>query len=291
MKIFKLDFKDIKILLIEIYLISMSFFIIGIFFYYRIFMKRFEYSLEMLKLNLNLKYFILCSFFFLFHVFLICFILIKILKKNKAESLVFLYTKKISDIFIYHPLDYAVTKISPYIPYSGTLIINYCYFFRQNMFRLFLTKVLCFIFYFLPKIFMALLFVIEIIYYNKVKYFIMFILIFVIPYIYILFLTLSEKFYDNNMPTVEENIVVTPVGLPNAYGVFTKFNFKLKENTGYTQKDLPEIIDAWDVLFYILNLNAMIREFILNYGFYITLVTSSCYSLGFGYQLYYFVFL
>lgn len=117
------------------------------------------------------------------------------------------------------------------------------------------------------------------------------ILVFIIPYIYLLFLILSEKFYENNMPTVEENICVTPIGLPNTYGVFSNHKFQLKENTGYTKNDLPKLIDAWDVLFYILNLNAIIRQVISDLSSYITLFTSFCYGLALGYQLCYFVFL
>lgn len=292
MKIFDLKFNPIKKLLTECYLILMSCLILSIFFYYRIIMKRFEYSLELLKFNLTLKYLIICSFFLLLHILIICFILIHLVNKiKKTDSKINFYLKEIVEILVYKPLNYIIKKISPYVPYSGTLIINYCYFFRKNAFRLFLTKILCFIFYFLPRIFMALLFFIEIVYYHQVKYFITFILIFLIPYIYLIFLKLSEIFYDNNMPEVEENVFVTPEGLPNAYGVFTNYKFQLKENTGYTEKDLPELIDAWDVLFYILNLNAIIRNFILKIGPYITLLISLCYCLAFSYQLYYFVFI
>jgi hypothetical protein len=139
--------KKISILLQKIYLILMSFIILSLFFYYRIFMKRFEYSLEILKLNLTLKYLILCSFFFFLHIFIICFILIQPRIKKREGFKVLFYIKKINEILVYKPLDYVVTTISPYIPYSGTLIINYCYFFRKNTFRLFLAKVLYFIFY------------------------------------------------------------------------------------------------------------------------------------------------
>ena len=135
----------------------MSFVILSLFFYYRIFRKRVEYSLEILKLNLTPEYLILCSFLFFIHIFIICFISIQLRVKKKESSKILFYMKKINEILVYKPLDYVVTKISPYIPYSGTLIINYCYFFRKNTFRLFLAKVLCFIFYFLPKIFMALI--------------------------------------------------------------------------------------------------------------------------------------
>lgn len=289
MKKFNFNSEKIKLLLNEIYLIVMSLILLSLFFYYRIFMKRLEYSLEILKLNLTIKYLIISFFFFLLQIIILCVALKHILIKKREVSKMLFHLIRINEILIYKPLNYTITKISPYIPYSGTLIINYCYFFRKNTFRLFLAKTLCFMFYFFPRILMALIFVIEIIFFHQIKYFIMCILVFIIPYIYLLFLNLSEKFYEYNMPTVEESIYVTPLGLPNAHGVFSNHDFKLRENTGYTKEDLPDLKDAWDVLFYILNLNAIMRKFISDLSSYITLFTSFCYCLALGYKLYYFI--
>lgn len=292
MKHFDLNLIKIKILFIEIYLVLMSFIILSIFFYYRFIIKRFDYSLEILKNNITFNYLILCFSLMLLHLFILCGIVFQLLNKNKKiDYKIFFYLEKIIEILLYKPVDYAITKISPYIPYSGTLIINYCYFFRKNVFRLFLAKTLCFMLYFSTKIFMALLFLIEVVYYNQVKYFFMLILIFILPYIYLLFLNLSEKFYTNNIQEVEESIIVTAEGIPNSNGVYNNYKIQLKENSGYTEKELPELIDAWDVLFYILNLNAIIRNFMSKVGPYVTLLTSSCYCLAFNYQLYYFLIL
>lgn len=266
----------------------MSFIILSLFFYFRLIMKRSTYSLEILKHNADFKYVLICSFFIALHLFLIFFVIIQLLSRNKkVETRLLLKIRTFSNFVIYKPLDYAITKLSPSIPYSGTLIIKYCYFFRKNNFRLFLCKLLCFCVYFLPRIFMALLFVIEVVSYNQVKLFIMLIIVLVVPYIYLIFLNISEKFHSNNITAIDNALVVTPLGSPNIHGVFLKHKFQIKENSGYTEKDLPEFLDAWDVLFYILNLNAIIRNFIAKTTSYITIITSSCYFTAFSYQLYY----
>lgn len=280
------NIKNIKEFIITFYLFTMSVFIIGIFVYYRIIFKRATYSLDTLKNSVDYIYLFINISFTCLHLFIILSIISTFIIKRKTHTL-FEMLQKVVDILIWKPLNYFLNLISPHIPYSGNLILNYTYFFRKTELRLSLMKFCCFMFYFFPKIMMSSIFFIEIIFYHRLEIFIKYIWIFLIPLIYIIFLNLSEKFYANNIKDIENLLIITPTGDKNIHGVFTAHYFTLKENTGYTADSLKELSECWSILFYIVNLNKITRLFISQKAPYITFLTSCLYLSSFSYKIYY----
>ena len=67
-----------------------------------------------------------------------------------------------------------------------------------------------------------------------------------------------------------------------------KFNQKNK-NDYYTEEDFNEIIETWSLLFYVLNLTQIIRQFIMQISPYLTLTTSSLYLSALMYKMYYLI--
>jgi hypothetical protein len=146
---------------------------------------------------------------------------------------------------------------------------------------------LCFMFYFFPKILMSSVFLFEIIFLHQLKYFLYYFFILLIPIIYIILLNLSEKFYINNISDVLEGLNVKNEGTPNKYGVYTAHTFSIKKESEYTQDDLENLVECWQILFYLNNLNKILRLFINTYALYCTLFTSILYAGTFSYKLYY----
>lgn len=284
MKLFKNKLMQINIT--NIYLFLMSFFIISAFIYIRLILKRSEYSLDILKNNVNFYYFLLCFCIACMHL-IIFIMLIQMLMLKKKESKFSKILKIIMEALVWKPLDYLLEKISPYIPYSGTIIIGYCMFFRENNFRLICMKSLCFICYFLPKICMSFLFFFEIIFYSRLEYFIKFFWVFIIPYIYIVFINLCEHFYKNNITEITSGLIINPTGVPNAHGVYTAHTFQFNEKSNYPKEAFNELVDSWSILFYLLNLNSIIRRLILKITPCISLLTSLLYFCALSYKIYY----
>jgi hypothetical protein len=289
MKIFNKNFTNYSIqqILINVYLSFMSLTIISLFIYFRLIIKRSSYSLEILKEIVGLEYFLLCFILLCLHIFIAFSIIYNSLYTPKNENKLIETVKYIIDLILWKPLMFLLDKSSPHIPYSGTFIIHYCYFFKQNDFTLFLMYLLNFIFYFAPKILMSTLFFIEILFYHQLKIFIQLFWILLLPIIYMIFLNLSEKFYDNNINPVKEPLFVTATGEPNQHGVYTAFIFTLKDKNAYSKEAFQEIVEMWNLLFYLKNLNKMIRIFISQLSPYVTLYTSSIYLIVLSYKIYY----
>lgn len=284
------DFKYNKLIL-EIYLGCMGFFLIAIFIYFRIIMEKSHYSLAILKNDVTFFFLMLNCFFILYHgTIIIMFFYLKFwYNKKKMQVPLIINIKKLFDFFIWNPLTYLLDKISPHIPYSGTLFIYYSHFFIKTDFRIFLLQLLCFSLYMLPRLVMSLIFFYEIIFCNEIKYFSKYFFLFLFPIFYNIFLQLSEKFYINNIDDVYKGLVVTNAGEPNIYGVYTAHNFVIKENSEYAQEDLCNLIECWQVLFYIVNLNAIVREFINKYMYFCILFISCLYLIAFSYQLFFLI--
>lgn len=285
-----MDFNSFKSkYLYNIYLSFMAITIIGLFIYFRFIIKRATYSLEVLKIFADYYYFCICFFFLILHLIIIIIIIYNLCNKDivTKNNKYLQYTTYIIDIIVWKPLYYILKIISPHIPYSGTIIIHYCYFFRKDEFRFFLMKLLCFFCYFFPKIVMSILFVTEIIFYHQLKYSIQFIYILLIPLIYKVFINLAESFYTNNMPDLLDGLIVTVTGTPNSNGVYATHHLLFKENSGYSKEQFPELVENWSILVSLLALNNIIRIFMQQLMPYITILCSSLYLIAFSYKIYF----
>jgi hypothetical protein len=281
------NYDKIKSIIINIYMVLTSSIIIGLFIYFRLIKEYNAYSLENLKGVVNIKYFCFCILMLFLHLIVIISIIYIFKNKEKRKESFFNIFKFIIEILVWKPLDYILIKISPYIPYSGTVIISYCNFFRKNEIRLFLMKFFCIFFYYLPRIIMSILFFTEIIFYHQLKYFFNMIFLLLVPFCYIIFINLCEKFYYNNIENLTNVLLVLPIGEPNKHGVYINYKFSLKPNLTCSDEAFKQLVDSWNLLFYLINLNKIIRNFISNLNLYISLVTSTLYMITFSYKIYY----
>lgn len=273
--------------IINCYFIIMSSIIISLFIYYRIIIKRAEYSLDLLKPLVTYHDLILCISLGLMHLFIILFLLKNMLTKMTNTNFLLNKVQIIANILIWKPLNFLLEEITPYIPLSGTLIIIYCEFFKKSELRVFFMKAICFLFYFLPKIIMSVIFFYEIIFNHSLEIFVKYFLVLLLPFIYILFLNICEKFYSNNIKEIEEGLIITVQGNPNQHGVYTKHKLQFNNKSKYPAESFRELVESWNILFLLLNFNAIIRLFISKTSSYVILVTSTLYLCAFSYKLYY----
>ena len=117
----------------EIYLLLMSSIIISLFIYYRLILKRSTYSLETLKYKVDLTYLLIDFGFITLHLFIIITIIYNLIVSKKEDNKIITYVKHIIDIIIWKHLTYFLDLLVPHIPYSGTFIISYTYFFRKKI--------------------------------------------------------------------------------------------------------------------------------------------------------------
>lgn len=270
----------------------MSIFILSLFFYLRFIIKRSEYSLEGLKKTCSFSYFVLCLFGILLHLTILIIIIYNIFfsKKQKKKHKILIFFNELSQILIWKPLDHLLKTLSPHIPYSGTFIIKYVQFFKKSILRIYIMKSLTIILYFFPRIFMSVLFCIEILVFNKIEFCIKLVWLLIIPFLYIFFINLCEHFFNNNLKDVLEGLEVTPTGLPNPNGVYTNHIFKIKKDSGFSVENLDDLKDNWTLLFYLTNLTEMIRIFIAKYSPFISMFNSILFLVSLSYKFYYIYF-
>jgi len=207
-------------------------------------------------------------------------------KQKKTSNKYMLFLQKIIMELFWKPLNYIYEKIAPDLPYSGIILVKYAhYFIKQNQV---IQKSIPLIFYFMPRILISLSFFIELVFYNRVHFFVYLIHLIFLVLGYGLFLKLSQDFVTRNTPIILEGLIITPLGPPNVHGVQTshKFEFTLEYvNLGYTLEYLDDRIEGYETLTYLTSINNVQEEFISKYRPHVSLFCSSLYVLSFLYKI------
>jgi hypothetical protein len=247
MKIYNKMYKKIKTFfskLNNINLLFMGLCWILLFLYLRLLMIRPAYDLATLKLTY--LYFFLSLIFILIHLTFIILSVKTILKRKNQLFLIKLTNliQKTLDKVFWQPIMYVRDFIAPDLPYSGIMFCKFSAFLDKKSF-LFL-KILVILFCFTPRLLVACIFFIEILFFSRIQVFLFALILLIIPVIWNVFVNLFSNFAERNIPVLKNLIIIKPVGdmLPNGFSTEYKFYLQPK----YPTLNLLEYSKMWYIL-------------------------------------------
>ena len=285
------------------YLFLMGLEIILIYLYLRLFIPRYCYTLDYLRLHHNYFHIFIYINFILIHLTVILIIVYTLYKKyynyGYKSSWFFLVTQIINQIY-WQPLIFLHDTIAPHIPYSGKFMLHYSTFAKyvhnkKESYAIINSIAVFFVFF--PKIFVTLLFVIEMFKYNRIHYFIYCLPILLLPSIYKIFLKLCESFSERSFLIIEEDlIIIIPEKQPEK-GILPTFGFKLKKevfalygkDTDY-DKYLDDLISDWFEFYRLKLITNTCKVLINTYEPLISLLCSLLYLIAGIYKLWFVFF-
>ena len=268
----------------NLYLYSVGVLWIILIIYLRFLRKRSEYTLSNLKSNMT-DYTIYANIaFIILHIIIIIFALY-LLKKRKNEQVsnnaLFTKLQNIFDKVFIKPLESIRDLIAANIKGSGIFYSKVCHFLEINV-KL-RPKMLVILFYIIPRIILAFIFFVEIIFYNQIRIFIYSLFILIIPLTWILFVNLFTDFGERCLKDIPKNVQVIGVGELLSYGFYKTYEFKPLPQFSYEDGELKEWADTW---FMALHSYVFGKYYLKGYksmiGPYLTILTSTLYlSAGF----------
>lgn len=286
-------------LFIPFYLTFMGFFWIIIFCYLRFITPRTSYTLEALKTQITLRYYITFSIFIIIHCTLIILILYnKYKKKEENETII----KKIIEIFqsilnnvFWKPLEYIHNLIAPNLPLSARIFLYIeSIWTKKNVDHTYFYSLIT-IFNILPKIITVIIFFIDIVILGSFKYFIYVLPVMLIPLFFNIFLKLFKSFAERNAPILKEYFSeIKYVGdVFDEKGILissdpTAYEFHIKPEYNHAD-DIEESINLLFRLDFIVEYVNTIKEKLQEITPTVTIITSSIYLIGGLYRLIYFL--
>jgi hypothetical protein len=188
--------------------------------------------------------------------------------------------------FLVRYMDLGTEKIhalSEYIlPNYGALLNRLCHWlYKYHRY----CRQIVLVFVCLPKIVVAIFFIIDVFYFNRFEYFYLSLYLLILPLIYRLLTYLLAKFYNTNYPEFL-NILTITEHHDAAGDVFKTFEFKDEDaRLEYDLEDfLFNVYDPVDKLPIALNALKILKE---KYTLYTNLLVYSMYSIGWGYLSFY----
>lgn len=261
----------------------------------KIFLKRSSFTLAEIKPYLTSTHYLVFISFILFHLSLICIIsiqLYKIVYKKKSHPIVITLSERLSyiiDLLYWKPLEYIHHLIAPNIPYSGEFFMRIEKYWTKHQYSKKYFYTLIILFDILPKIVIALTFLIEIVIYGHIKYFLYTISLILIPIFFCIFLKIFSSFAERVLPDMK-SLFLEIKGIDPQYNdeglivVFKSYTWIIKPeyisiNDGSVIMDY--ILQARNIIGYVFDMKAYITKV----SPYITLITSSIYIIGGIYRL------
>lgn len=290
LKSFYNKIKNLSPYLVKIYLLIFGLGWIGLYLYFRFFVERPAYAFETLKSILTLKHYLSFFIFVSLHLILIFSMLYLLWRKKYPEekktfiSKLVLVGSEISNKIIWEPLEYIHNQIAPIIPGSARFFLYLEHLWTRSKYGHPYFYTLIFLFNVLPKFLVASFFIIDIIFYNQIKYFFSSLILLLIPIIFNLFLKFFITFANKNAPVIKN--------------FFTSIKY-LGEEYNYEFIVKPEYVGVIDpaeeikVLFqlgFIDSYGTQIKKDIAKITPYVTICTSFIYALGGIYRLIYFIY-
>lgn len=200
--------KHIVSYIFPMYLITLGLSWLFLQIYFRLFIERPSYNLIELKPFLTTKHYVFFVVFIIIHIIIVSLTCITIYRQifpRKKPSIFVSMTVKITyviDQIYWKPLEYIHDLIVPNIPMSGKLFLyiekiwsskDPIYFY-----------VLIFLFEFLPRLLIAIIFSIEVIIFGQIKIFIYSVSLIFITIIWQIFLKMFASFGKRNKHVIEE---------------------------------------------------------------------------------------
>lgn len=298
-------FKNIKALLpifLNIYLLILGLTWVSIQIYFRIIVKKHPYVITDFKETITMKILILFIWFVIIHFFITISITLNLYRqyKNKKPSIFILKLSEKTSIFIdyiyWKPLQILHDMIAPHIPGSGRFFLFIDKQWTEKQRETLYFKTLTFMFSVLPKLILVTIFIIEIVILYRLKYFIYFLTLILIPIIFNIFLKLMITFGVSNMPIIKnyfykiegENPIRNNKGEIVAYSTYRHW---LKPE--YSYFTIAEAKEEFDLLLQLESMQSyalQIKEYIDKWNPYITLLTSILYFIGGLFRLYLILF-
>ena len=277
------NYKDI---LKKIYLYSIGSFWIILFIFIRFVRERSDYELNDLKLNVTFELILITIAFIILHLSLIIFSIYLInrntlsLTTNKYIILVQNFIK----VSIIKPLESIRDLIAPKIPGSGLAFCKIADFVEKNLELR--SKLLVILFYFLPRVIVAFVFMIEMIFYNKIEYFLYSLMFLLIPISWNVFVNLFTNFGERSLGDIQKNVKVIGIGEPENNGWYTCYKIQALPQFTYELGELEEWSDTWNKAILIYSIGeTFFKGFKIKVSPYITILTSSLYLLASIYKL------
>jgi hypothetical protein len=258
--------------------------------YFRLFKSKSSYSLDSLRENLSPLGLFLSINFLLIHLVAIISIVYMLYKQYysiQGISKIMQYTSKIVDILYWKPLEYIHDIIAPDLPYSGIFLLYVGKVIKRNKKRILILAVV--LFDFLPKIMLTAIFSIELIFYERLYYFIHFISLILLPIIFSILIKLMESFALRNLPLMRKILVIE--SMPHKPGELFGYTFSLQKNYSYlTKEQLNFYAQSWGQLVDLDNYAFQLKKLKADYSSYIVLITSLCYLFASIYKFLYLFF-
>ena len=267
--------------------------------YFRLILKRPAYDLHLIKDYLTFKHYIIFVWFVLLHLgmfFIAIFILYKRNKPLNTSSILYLIGQKLNYVIntiYWQPLQYLHNKTARHIPGSGRFFLYVESIWRTKRGTRFVVAA----FDIIPKLLVSIIFVIEVVIYNRILVFMSSLTLLLIPLGLQIFLKLFKSFALRNSPNFLAPYFETILGVGepklDSYGVIIGYEyFEIKVTPEYIGKEselkgeADESITTLLLLEHICLLADSTKLLLQQIYPYITLVTSSLYFLGGSYRLY-----
>lgn len=181
----------------------------------RFFIERPSYILNEVKANLTITHYIIFTSFVLIHFVIIISVCYQLYRKKypKERNTVVIYIMEnislVLDKLYWRPLTFLHDTIAPYIPYSARFFMYVESIWRTHKF----TQLIVFAFDIFPKVFLAFIFVLEIVILGRVSLFFSCLLFLLIPLLLQIFLKVFKSFaLRNAIKFLEPYITLKGVG-------------------------------------------------------------------------------
>lgn len=202
------NIKNIAAYIFPLYLIILGLSWLFLQIYFRLFLERPSYTLTELKPFLTTKHYVFFLLFIIIHIIIVslaCITLYRQIFPRTKSSIFVRATIKINyiiDLVYWKPLEYIHDLIAPRIPMSGRLFlyIEKIWSSKDSIYF----YVLIFLFEILPRVSIAIIFVIEVIIFGQIKIFIYSISLIFITFIWQIFLKMFTSFGLRNKHVIEE---------------------------------------------------------------------------------------
>jgi hypothetical protein len=142
----------------------------------------------------------------------------------------------------------------------------------------------------IPKIVVAIFFIVDVLYFKKFEYFYLSLYLLLLPLIYRLVTYLLAKYYDFNYPKFEKILIIKELGT-DAYGNIVN-SFDFKDENLRAEYDLEAyLINVFEPIENLTLYLEALRRLKDRYGLYTNIFVYSMYSIGWGCLAYSYLFL
>jgi len=271
----------------NVYLYSVGLLWVILFICFRFLRERSTFELNQLKSNITPTFIYVNMVFILLHIIMISISIYIIIKQNKIKvfenSKIIHQVKTFFNFIVIQPLESIRDLLAPNIPGSGLAFCKVAEFVEKNIeLRSILLVIL---FDFLPRIFISFIFFVELIFYNKIEYFLYSLFLFLIPLSWMVFVNLFTNFGERGIRDVPRNVKVIGIGEPETNGWYTEYKILPLPQFQYEPDELKSWGDTWNKVITIYSIGMSFKEFKKKISPYITIITSSLYLLASIYKL------